>query len=610
MKSEIKKLEHYPVTLLEAVYRSGTNENLKEVLKEYDNILSEIPKLQKKILSYESKNEKLVNFKGEFTDAMQQLARSGEVGDYYMYSGTQRLNVDGGIIEPNSYVYVDIADYKGEPTKILKSIHIKYKTAFEKKNRYDVVIVGAGAGGIGAAYALKDSGLNVALVERLDTLGGTHCNAGVGLMIATPVGDWYKNICQEAYNEGMMDFRAVTTNKYKEVGAGTTFEKRWRGALFSDEKNVINGYKGNHININDVWFGTKYFTDLKENIDIFLNHEVIGTKADNNEIYEIECIDLITGERTSIVGDYFIDCSADAVLFTQNTGLTYGTDYYSGTDGAARFSESAYRENEEPNIYGINTVEPVYFSVANTYANGYIVPDPPHLKEYSEVEYRANYDYIPPGADQNIKMCSRSYGTHMSTEHFLKRTREWNYADGYARAAWLNLKDFNTEGVRLTYFAGICKMLAIRESYRVACEKTVDQTYLGLKITSDNLQSEKIMALSTWYVDIHNQSYSAISNICNGIPYEAMIPKCYKNVLVASRCYGASHIGLSSVRLVKTMLDLGYSAGKAMKQAVEEQIEVRNVDTQTVQQETGIATTMREIETYFYGSSVDYSEIS
>lgn len=609
MKSKIKKLEHYPVTLLEAVYKSGTRKNLSEILEEYEEALSELEKSGQNMIGESVKNDSLKNFKGEFVESKQAIVRSGEVGDYYMYSGTKRLNVDGGIIEPNSYVYVDIANYKGEPTKILKSIHIKYRTEFEKKSRYDVVIVGAGAGGIGAAYALKDSGLNVALVERLDTLGGTHCNAGVGLMIATPVGDWYKNVCQEAYNEGMMDFRAVTTDKYKEVGTGTTFEKRWRGALFSDEKNVINGYKGNHININDIWFSMKYFNDLKESIDIFLNHEVIGVKADNNEMYEIECIDLITGERTSIVGDYFIDCSADAVLFTKNASLTYGTDYYSGTDGAARFSESAYGENTEPDIYGINTVEPVYFGVANTYANGYIVPDPPHLKQFTDVEYRSNYVYIPAGSDPNIRMRSMSYGTHMSTEKFFKRSREWNYGDGYSRAEYLALKDFDTSGVRDSYFAGICKMLAIRESYRVACEKTVDQTYLGLKITSDNLQSEKIMALSTWYVDIHNQSYSAISNICNGIPYEAMIPKCYKNVLVASRCYGASHIGLASVRLVKTMLDLGYSAGKAMEQAVKSQIEVRNVNTQQVQQQTGIAATLEEVETYFYGGSVDYVEI-
>ena len=127
------------------------------------------------------------------------------------------------------------------------------------------------------------------------------------------------------------------------------------------------------------------------------------------------------------------------------------------------------------------------------------------------------------------------------------------------------------------------------------------------KITSDNIEAEKTMALSTWYVDIHNQTYSCTSNIANGVPYEAMIPKCYKNVLVASRCYGASHLALSSIRLVKSMLDLGYSAGKAMLDVLENgRADVREADTVAIQNATGIKNSIAEVETYFYGSTVDY----
>lgn len=82
-----------------------------------------------------------------------------------------------------------------------------------------------------------------------------------------------------------------------------------------------------------------------------------------------------------------------------------------------------------------------------------------------------------------------------------------------------------------------------------------------------------------------------------------------KNVLVASRCYGAIHIGLSSARLVKAMLDLGYSAGKAMIDAVDNsRTDVRNVDTDAVQTATGIKDTMSEVQQYFYGSTVDYAQ--
>ena len=152
-------------------------------------------------------------------------------------------------------------------------------------------------------------------------------------------------------------------------------------------------------------------------------------------------------------------------------------------------------------------------------------------------------------------------------------------------------------------------MLAIREKYRVACEKTVDQTSLATQITSSNYVDEHTIALSTWYVDIHNQSYYCVSNIANGVPYEALIPKCYTNVLCGSRCYGASHIGLSSVRLVKTMMDLGHSAGIAIKQLLDSnnRVDVRNVDVAQVQSEIGIADVIAELETYFYGDTVTYT---
>lgn len=592
MNSSIKKLDNYPATVMGAVYKEGTNLTLNDILqetvKEYDV---------------------LKTYNGKFKTSEVAINRTKEIGDYWLYDGNSRLNIDGEVVDPNSYIYVTQDYFKGELVNVLKSIHIPYQTNIKQQKCYDIVIVGGGAGGIGCAYALKDSGLRIALIEKLDTLGGTHCNAGVGLLIASPVGDWYKNICKQAYGEGMLDFRANNTYTYKEVGDGTTFEKRWRGSLFTDVKSVINGYSGNHVNINDLWFSKKYFDDLIDKIDIFLNTKVVNVKSDSQKIYEIECLNTITGKKFPLIGNYFVDCSADAVLFTCNANLVPGKDYYSGTDGRERFNETAYPEKENPDEYAINTVEPVFYSVANTSSDGYISPDAPRYLKSFDVEYKANYDYIPAGADSSIKICSRSYGTHMSTERFLTRDDFWNYADGEARALYLNFKDFDINSARVARYGGICKMLAIRESYRVTCEKTVDQNYLMKQITPANLALEKIMALSSWYVDIHNQSYSCVSNICNGIPYEAMIPKCYTNVLVASRCYGSSHIGLSSVRLVKTMLDLGYSAGKAMIYAVKGQIDVREVDTSQVQADTGIMNIMEEIETYFYGDTVDYIEV-
>lgn len=619
MKSWIKKLQYFPVTLLEAVYKNGTNKNLATILDEHEATMNDMKLLidaigsdsERYIDTIKGYSGKLTTFKGEFDYAKRSEYQAGNVGDFWIYKGNMTQNIDSSPLFPGGIVYVDTAianTTAGETINILRTIYVPYQNHTIQKDKYDVIVVGAGAGGIGAAYALKDSGLRVALIERLDTLGGTHINGGVGLMIANPVGDWYKEICQTAYDEGMMDFRAGSDIAYREVGDGTTFEKRWRASLFSDPKSVINGYGGRHLNINGVWFSDKYYDDLKKTIDIFINTEVVEVHSDSGKIYEIKTIDRLTGKESVFVADYFIDCSADAVLFTKNVDLALDTDYYIGTDCRSRFSETAYSETEEPNKYGINTVEPCYFQMAGTGAAGTPLEKAPSFyKTFDNIQGKMNFTWSPPNG--NIAITSNSYGTGMILKDFIEKSTEYNMGDGYDRAkAYFYQTGYYAAG---NAFAGICKMLAIRESYRVACDKTVDQNYLTTQITSENLVSEEIMALSTWYVDIHNQSYSCVSNIANGIPYGAMVPKCYTNVLVASRCYGASHIGLSSLRLVKTMLDLGYSAGKAMALAVVNQLaDVRDVDTAQVQADTGIANTMSEVETYFYGDTVDYTEVT
>lgn len=560
---------------------------------------------------YQQYSGKLKTYKGDFpSNANAKSASEYNVGDWWIYTGESKT-LNCATVFNGDIVYVEettINTNGGTAVgKIYRSIRVPKACYTQKAVKYDVIIVGGGAGGIGCAYAMKDSGLRVALIERQDTLGGTHCT-NVGLLIANPVGDWYKALCETAYNSGYLDLRSGSSVPYKEVGEGTTFEKRWRANLFTDPKNVINGYSGNHVNINGVYMANKYKTDLEETIDIFTNHEVVAAKSDDGTLYEIETIDRETGERDVFCADFFVDCSADAVLATKNASLTAQTDYYSGTDGYARFEETVYKTTDAPDIYDINTVEALMYTYSHSISTGLESLSVIKYKNYSEItQQKPNYTWQPPKG--NINAISASDSTKMSGKALLTKSMDWNEADGYDRAKCVFYKTGTyAAGNR---FTGTPKMLAIRESWRYATDVAFDQSKLGIQITSANIESNKTMALSTWYTDFHNSSISAVSNIANGIPYEAMIPQCYNNVLVASRCYGASHLALASARLVKCMLDLGYSAGKAMIQCVDEGLsDVRNVDVADVQNASGILNTIAEIEEYFYGNTVDYVEVS
>lgn len=592
MKKQIKNLSFYPTSVFGGIYYDGTNLNLNTLI---ENGLLNMDCIK-------ANSSKLKVFKGFFdSNNYSKLKNSSIQGDFWIWNGDVMTDIDTcWVAYPGDIVYCD-GDY-------FKTIHVPQTNNVKPKEKYDVCIVGAGAGGIGAGYALKDAGYRVCIIERLDTLGGTHCNAGVGMLIASPTCNWYKTLVQEGYNQGKVSFYNNTSTNHVPVmvGTGSDFDKLYRASQFTDHgKKVLNGFCGNHVIINDAWYSKKYYNELSPNIDVFINcelQETISNSTDKTVDY-VKVKNILTGKEFDICADYFIDCSGDGVLFTSDKKLNLDTDYYIGTDGKSRFNESCYGNDDTPNKYGINTVEPCYFQLGRRYSGGYSFPPlPTKYKTYSNVVARSNFNYVAPGT--NVKTVSNSYGTKMSLQKFIDYPNSWNMADGYDRALATFMKGGYTTGNR---FAGIRKMLAIREKYRVACEKTVDQNYLTKQITSSNYATEHIIGLSTWYVDIHNQSYSCVSNIANGVPYEALIPKCYKNVLCGSRCYGASHVGLSSVRLVKTMLDLGHSAGVAIKQLLDNNTrgDVRTVDVAQVQTEIGIADVITELETYFYGDTVE-----
>lgn len=597
MEKQIKNLSFYPTSVFSGIYYDNSNINLTEMI---DKGILDINVIKQ----YSSK---LNTFKGFFDyTKYSELKTKGNQGDFWIWNGDSIMDFDTcWVAYPGDIVYLD-----GE---YFKTIHVPKTNNIQPKEKYDICIVGGGAGGIGAGYALKDAGYRVCIVERLDTLGGTHCNAGVGMLISSPICNWYKTIAEDGYNNGKISFYnngTGTEHPPVYVGTGSDFERLYRASQFTDHgKKVLNSYCGNHIVLNDAWMSQKYYDDLKDCIDIFINCELQKTISNTTDktVDYIKVKNLITGKEFDICADYFIDCSGDGVLFTNDSNLKLDTDYYIGTDPKIRFNESIYADGYTGDHNAINSVEPCYFQVGRRYISGYKFPDlPTNYKTYTGITARANFMYSFPGSNSNVKVVSNSYGTKMSLEKFINYPNSWNMADGYDRALAVFIGGGYTAGNR---FAGTRKMLAIREKYRVACEKTVDQTFLTKQITSSNYVDEHIIALSTWYVDIHNQSYHCVSNIANGVPYEALIPKCYKNVLCGSRCYGASHIGLSSVRLVKTMMDLGHSAGIAIKQLLDNnnRVDVRNVDVTQVQNEIGIADVITELETYFYGSTVEYT---
>lgn len=551
---------------------------------------------------------------------------NGSPGDFWIFQDFKPKRFANTIAR-----YGDIVWFDGTTLRALRNPYSHDGGETAPNTHYDIVIVGGGAGGVGAAYALRDSGIRVCLIEKQNGLGGTHTSAGLISQIASPIGDWYKPIAEDAYNWAALRFDG--SKSYASADENETdFDRKWRGSLYNASSSDI----GNLNYYNPYYMYQKYHDDLTAGgIEIRYNREFVSCKELNGTVISATFRNLVSGGEETVSANYFIDCTGDCYL--ARYGKVLDTDYFIGSDPTSRYNETAVGTLPDDPHYDINTLELVY--LYGSYNSGFNInsdgavftADSPYAEKDSDLPTIAgvtkgqnsngsfpyfNHTEVPPhGINSSVypglcNFVSPDYYEGITQQEFVDNGYDVTriLAENKAKTHYkLNKKTAST------FFIETMPMLAIREGYRMKCEYMVTQEDVETTITSENFAEKHIVALSSWYADVHKNSGSIIASkvsntYLNGIPYEAMIPCTQKNVLVACRGYGASHIALSAMRLTKTMLSLGYAAGMAAKQARTGWMDdFRNVDVAQLQADIGIAEILADIENYVLNPLATYS---
>lgn len=135
-------------------------------------------------------------------------------------------------------------------------------------------------------------------------------------------------------------------------------------------------------------------------------------------------------------------------------------------------------------------------------------------------------------------------------------------------------------GMEKCHLISTAPALGLRESRRIRGEVT--------------LTAEDIMAQRAWedsvcygsfYVDIHNpagpgmgdQTWYPPQGFRYQIPYRTMVPQGVDNLLVAGRCISVDHIALGSTRIMSTCMALGEAAGAAALLSLHEEVPPRGL---------------------------------
>jgi len=144
------------------------------------------------------------------------------------------------------------------------------------------------------------------------------------------------------------------------------------------------------------------------------------------------------------------------------------------------------------------------------------------------------------------------------------------------RAHWHGLQERYAE-VQKFRLRWIAPALGVRETRRIVGEYVL--TELDCLAGLSGQKHPDIIAVADHMLDTHG-SHSAHRRDLKepyGIPYRCLIPKGYRNLLVACRAASFSSLAASSCRLSRTMIQLGQAAGTAAALAKELNVDLPDV---------------------------------
>lgn len=388
---------------------------------------------------------------------------------------------------------------------------------------YDVIVVGGGPAGIGAALAAAETGARTVLIERDSIIGGTTVQAEVcdiGLfyawkrqIIAGPAWDLVVKAVEAAHGE-LPDFSKQEPDKWMESCV------------------YVNPEVYSHV---------AKETLLEAGVELMLN----------NEVTSIDRLDY-GWKVDSIRGRQIIDATGNATI-----AALAGAERIKSPDSIRQPGSFFFWISSKGWDFDWETVNRAQKEAIE---NGELLTtDMPVGMSFFISKGGGSGCYVPladnstPGARAETNQ--RGIEARDRVLAFIHRQK-------------------GLENVELVSSA---REVGVRETYRVVGEKTItEQDYLQGIVPDDAL------AWSYWMVDEHNAGKSARlvfleEDKVGAIPLGAMLPKGVGNMLVAGRAVSSDQGANSALRVQASCMAMGQAAGVVAALAATQQCDPRDV---------------------------------
>jgi hypothetical protein len=399
------------------------------------------------------------------------------------------------------------------------------------KNRYDVVVVGGGPGGVCAAVGAADQGAAVLLIERYGFLGGMATAGLVNPFMSYRVKG--QKLTSAVFNE-LLD----RLDRFGALSAG--------GQVFDDEgmKIVLDRMMQDH------------------GVDLLLHSTFTGVEMDGRRIERVRT----AGKSGSIdvEGTVFVDSTGDGDVAAQ-AGAPY--EVGRSQDGLCQPMTLCFR------IGGVETGDAGMNELRKELTELYL-----QAKAAGELEL--------PRENVLIFATMVPHIIHFNTTRVIQRdatdTLDMTAAELEGRrqaAALLDLFKRRSPRFKDAYLIKTAAQIGIRESRRIMGAYVMN--------VDDILEASKFedgIARSNYPVDIHSPTGegTVIQRVPPGeyyeVPYRSLVPQEVDNLLIGARCISSTHEAHSSLRVMPVVAGIGEAAGVAAAWAAQKGILPREVN--------------------------------
>lgn len=399
------------------------------------------------------------------------------------------------------------------------------KTEINETMSCDVLVVGAGLGGICAAIQAARMGLEVIIVEKFRTLGG---NSGPEVGVH-PSGAhrFHPYAAETGIIEEIIEDAAAMGAKTQSFEYHYNISQLWDRILDRKLKTA----------------GVKVLRCHYAKEPIMQNQRIIGVIVEDIATYETKKVNISVA---------MIDASGDG-----NVSAKAGAIYTKGREGKSEYGERSAPEKADSITLGSSLV-------------GYIVK---HNKKMDFSPPEGTPEYVEGYDHCNLNICGDDvsafiYPTETGGELDTIKDDHQIYETllGQMYSAWNHIKktNRNMENWELVW---ISPRVAKRESRRFVGDYVLTQT----DVESGRIFDDAI-AFGGFPIDLHdpredNPSYIKIMYHSipplYSIPYRCLYSKNIENLLFASRLLSVTHIAHGTTRLQRTLASCGQAAGVA-----------------------------------------------